>query len=109
MSIVHRRPEIVAVVEGKLVRITRRGGIYFLSALKKTNSKGMLTSHVCKLLAAPFQIIPILGLNSVLNCAWDRIVNAEDRALDKFDFAGCISFQPIRPWCLSLPPCFGRA
>jgi hypothetical protein len=53
-----------------------------MSKLSKTSK---LTSHVCELLAAAFEIIAVLGLDGVLDGAGHGVVGAEDGALDKLD------------------------
>src|SRR4051794_38926475 len=65
-------------------------------SFKQSHSE-ILTPHVSELLAASFQVIPVLGLDSVLDGTGNRIIGAQDRALTEFDLAGSISLKPARP------------
>ena len=67
------------------------------------------TSHVCKFFASSFKVISVFLLNGILNGTWNRIVDAQDRALNKLDFPCSETLQPSLPWLLlSLPPRFSR-
>ena len=107
MSIVHGRSKIVAILEGKFVGVTRSSSVYMLSVMAILDPRiARQTSHVRKLLTATFQVGSILGLDCILDGAWDRIVNAKDRTLDELDFSCCISLQGVSSRSLSLSPCF---
>lgn len=63
-----------------------------------------------KLFTSMLQIIPVLGLNCILNSAGNRIVGAENRPLHKLDFTCSGALQTrSSSWCLSLTPGLGRA
>jgi hypothetical protein len=66
------------------------------------------TSHMGKLFSSALDIVPVFGLDSILDGAGDRVVDAEDGALNQFDFPRCVSSQLIRR-SLSFPPRLGRA
>ena len=74
----------------------------------------MLTSHMRELLAASLKVVPVLGLDGILDGAWHRVVGAEDGALDELELPGGIALEAARlsrgPAGLdALPPGFGRA
>ena len=50
-----------------------------------------------KLLTSTFEVVAILGLNRILDGAGNRVLNAEDRALVKFDFSSLIAANATRP------------
>ena len=67
----------------------------------------MLTSHVSELFTSTLEILAIFLLNRVLNSAWHWVVDAQNRALNKLDLPGLVTFQATC-WLLALPPCVGR-
>lgn len=74
-----------------------------------------LTSHMRKLLASALQVIAVLGLDGILDSTGDRIVGAENLALDELDLPGLSTLETAghlggwAAWSLPLPPCFGGA
>lgn len=67
-----------------------------------------------ELLAACFEIIPVLGLDGILNSAGNWVIGAQDGALGKFDFARGIALEPTTcsssaARLLTLSPCLCRA
>ena len=64
-----------------------------------------------ELFAAMLQIIPILGLNGVLNSTGNRIVGAEDGSLYELDFtrSGTLQAASSPTGNLSLAPGLSRA
>lgn len=70
----------------------------------------VLTSHMRKFLAPMLQIIPVLGLDRVLNCAGNRVVGTEHRTLHQLDFTRPSTLQTSTAAAgyLSLTPGLGR-
>ena len=62
-----------------------------------------------KFFTSTFQVTPVFGLDSILDGTRDRVIDAEDGALDKLDFSGGISLQTVGSRHLSLSPSLGRA
>jgi hypothetical protein len=73
-----------------------------------------LTSHVSEFLTAGFQVVPVLGLNSILNGTGYWVVGAEDCTLNELDLASGITLEATASGCGttrldSLSPSFGGA
>jgi hypothetical protein len=77
VAVVHGRAQIVAVLQRKLVGVAGGGRV----------------AHVGELLAASLEVVAVLGLDRVLDGARDRVVGAEDGALDELDLAGGVALQ----------------
>lgn len=43
---------------------------------------------MCEFLAAALEVVAVLGLDGILNSRRNRVVGAENGALDKLDFTG---------------------
>lgn len=99
MTVVHGRPQIVTVVEGKLVGIACRSGICrrksisLLSLALGAPEPSSPTSHVRKLFAAALEIVAVLGLDGILNGTWDWVIHTQDGALNQLDLTSRISTQ----------------
>lgn len=109
MSVVHRWTEVVAILQGEIIRVASGGSIYdHTSAYKQYMYPhiGSTTSEMRELLAPSLQIIPVPRLHSILNSAGHGVINTENRSLNQLDFPGCVSPQVRRSGSLSLLPCF---
>jgi hypothetical protein len=74
----------------------------------------VLTSHVCKLLAAALEVIAVLGLDGILDGAGHGIIGTENGALHKLDLARHTALEATScsngtAGLLSLSPGGGRA
>jgi hypothetical protein len=115
VAVVHGRTQIVAVLEGEVVGVARRGRVWHLSESHVCGiSNVVLTAHVCELLATALEVITVLCLDGVLDGRGHRVVGAENGALHELDLAGHAALEAARrchgtAWLLSLSPCLGRA
>lgn len=73
--------------------------------LRKSGDK--LTSHMGKLFAAALKVVAVLGLDGVLDRTGHRVVDTEDRALDKLNLPGSITPEVTLLGSLSLAPGLG--
>jgi hypothetical protein len=114
VAVVHGRAQIVAVLEGEVVGVARRGRVWHLSESRVEAKNAVLTAHVRKLLATALEVIAVLRLDGVLDGRRHGVVGAENRALDELDLAGHAALEAARRChraarLLSLSPCLGRA
>lgn len=76
MSVVHARSQIVTVLQSEIVGIT----------------SSCRVSHVGELAATSFDI-SVLRLNGVLDGTRNRVVDAQDGALDELDLSSTVTLQ----------------
>jgi hypothetical protein len=79
-----------------------------------TAETSKLTSHVCEFLAAALKVVAVLGLDGVLDGTRNRVVGAENGALDKLDLTGQTTLEATgscggTAGLLTLSPGFSRA
>lgn len=70
-------------------------------------SSDKLTSHMGELFATALKVVAVLGLDSVLDCTGYRVVDTEDRALNKLNLPRGITSEVALLGSLSLAPGFG--
>jgi hypothetical protein len=115
VTVVHGRAQIVAVLQGKIIRVTCRGRVWQLSASHPGNTSfSSPTAHVCELLTAALEVIAVLRLDGVLDSRGHRVVCGQNGALNELDLTGHTTLEPTSgsgctTGLLALSPGLGRA
>lgn len=92
MAVIHGRAQVVAIAQGKFVRIAGGRGIWhWLLPLFQLTMGFALTAHVREFFREAFLRFSILGLDRVLNGTGSRVIHAQHRSLHQFDLPSSIT------------------